>query len=228
MSPAHHLLKFISQLAGWCKWSHFCSLRNYGLWILGSDPLANVALFEFAVWLGDYLFFSPTQIRQELQRVQFLHRLAGFPTFRCHFMFTRAGIVELALFFQESCRAGGSPQPLDRLITKVLSSGKLRTLMAGMRAGASKRYIYSWRQWARFCEIRGIEPWLVANHPGWGEALLDYILWLHELLAISARTVDSQISGIRYFHLLAGYPEFSATGARFRILLKSLAGGIPL
>ena len=39
----------------------------------------------------------------------------------------------------------------------------------------------------RFCEIRGIEPWLVANNPGWGEALLDYILWLRELLAISAR-----------------------------------------
>ena len=121
-------------------------------------------------------------------------------------MFTRAGVSELVLFFADSCRAGDSTQPLDLLITKVLSSGKLRTLMDGMRAGTSKRYIYSRRQWAHFCEIRGIEPWLVANHPGRDEALLDYILWLHELLAISARTIASQISGIRYFHLLAGYP----------------------
>ena len=73
LSPAHHLLKFIPQLSGWCKWSHFCSLRHYSLWILESDPLANVALFEFAVWLGDYLFFPPSQIRQELQCVQFSH-----------------------------------------------------------------------------------------------------------------------------------------------------------
>ena len=99
--------------------------------------------------------------------------------------------------------------------------------MAGMRSGTSVRYISSWRQWASFCEIRGIEPWLIANHPGWDESLLDYILWLHELIAIRDRTIASQISGIRYSHLLAVYPEFSATGSSFRILLKSLDAGIP-
>ena len=99
--------------------------------------------------------------------------------------------------------------------------------MAGMRSGTSVRYIASWRQWARFCEIRGIEHWLIENRPGWGEALLDYILRLHELLAISDRTIASHISGIRYFHLLSGYPESSATGSRCRILLKSLTACNP-
>ena len=52
----------------------------------------------------------------------------------------------MVLFFPDPCRAGGPPQPLDLLITKVLPSDKLRTLMDGMRAGTSKRYIYSRRQ----------------------------------------------------------------------------------
>ena len=215
------------QLRDWCQWAHFCSVRDYSLWIQATNPVANVSIFEFAVWLGDFCFFSRLHIKQALESVEYFHSMAGFPRFRVTCTPTQGKLSELLLFFNKSHRAGGPAQQLDLLLTKVLSSDKLRALMAGMRSGTSKRYISSWRQWARFCEIRGIEPWLVANRPGWGESLLDYILWLHELLSISARTIASEISGVRYFHFLAGYREFSATGSRFRILLKSLAAGIP-
>ena len=53
--------------------------------------------------------------------------------------------------------------------------------MTGLRTGTVALYISDWRQWARFCEIRGIEPWTHANRPGWNEHLLGYILRMREI-----------------------------------------------
>ena len=218
-----------SYVRDWCRRPHFCPVRSFSLWILDSEHEANVDISDFSIWMREFLPLSRSQIHHCLNSVRYFHGLPGYPSFHVTLRFVHRCLIEISLSFDidRPLRVGGSSRPLDLYIPRVLSTEKLRALMAGLRTGASALYIASWRHRPRFCEIRCIEPWFLANHPGWAGNLPDYNLLMRGILSVIARTVAGHISGIRYFHVIARYHAFGATGPQIRIVRKSLTAGIP-
>ena len=79
--PPGRQLSNSPQLRDWCQWAHFCSVRDYSLWIQTSNPAANVSIFEFAIWLGISVS-SPGCISNRLWRVSNISTVwLGFPDF---------------------------------------------------------------------------------------------------------------------------------------------------
>ena len=56
-----------------------------------------------------------------------------------------------------------------------------------------------------------------------GEALSGWILFETRILGLQASTVRSKISGLGYWHLLSGFPDWSKWSGRYKKVLRSAA-----
>ena len=68
-------------------------------------------------------------------------------------------------------------------------------------------------------------PWIWRTTPDWGDNLIDFIMFETRVLAIAANTVSAKISGIRFWHLLVGMPDFTLGGGRYTQVLKGCRRG---
>ena len=80
----------------------------------------------------------------------------------------------------------------------------------------------------QYCNLRGVEPWITVGEPGWGEMILDFIMFEHDVLCLKPSTATGESCAIRYFHIIHGQSDFSVSGARYKLLPKSLTRRLPI
>ena len=141
-----------------------------------------------------------------------------------------AAVAENWWFMQEfDSRVGGRNgvvSALQRVHHETQGIEKIEALLRGLSDGAKIAYRRSWRHWVLFCTGTGVEPWIDFSKRGWGEIMLDFITHEHLVLGLQAKSTRSEISGIRYFHIMAGYGDFLPLGVRYKQLLNALSKGV--
>ena len=65
-----------------------------------------------------------------------------------------------------------------------------------------------------------MSPLIWRTSPDRDDRLTDYILFESKIIANVPNAISDEISGIRFWHLLAGMPDFTAGGALRRGLEK--------
>ena len=128
--------------------------------------------------------------------------------------------VQLPVWKRDGERVGGYGK-LDQIVEASTGYQKLNALMAGMATGTCKAYLRGWPNMVHYCTLRGIEPWVTVGGPGWGGALLHFIMFEHAVLGLRPSTTTGTICAIRYFHVIHGRSDFTAAGVRYKHLLKS-------
>ena len=122
---------------------------------------------------------------------------------------------------RDGTRVGGY-EKLNQIAESPAGYKKLNALLSGMPNGTCQSYLRGWKHWAQYCSLRGYEPWVEVGGPGWGEMLLDFIMFENSVLCLKPSTTAGKICAIRYFHIIHGRQDFTTAGVRYKMLLKSL------
>ena len=111
------------------------------------------------------------------------------------------------------------------LMTQTFGQDRLSAVLSGIAPGTRTKYLTAWRHWEKFVTGRQMSPWIWRVSPDWGDNLIDYIMFETKVVAPAPNTVSGEISGIRFWHLLVGMPDFTLGGGRYTQLLKSCRRG---
>ena len=104
----------------------------------------------------------------------------------------------------------------------VFSQAKLEALVSGLSDSTRVSYQSSWMAWGRFCFVRNISVWLLPGEPGWGEPLLDFLIWTSKVLGEISSTLKTRFSAIRFMHLINGNIDFSPQAHRAKAMMRGL------
>ena len=104
----------------------------------------------------------------------------------------------------------------------VFGVGKLEDLLSGVSEGTKGTYISAWQQWFQFNSSTPEKRWINEMTPKWDEQIINWILFETRVLGLKAGTMRGKISAVRYWHLLAGLPDFSKWCGRCKQILKSI------
>ena len=127
---------------------------------------------------------------------------------------------------RDNTRVGGF-EKLDSIVDSSTGYKKLNALMSGMSIGTCKSYMRGWKHWVQYCALRGLEPWVNVEGIGWGETILDFIMFENAVLGLKPSTTAGKICAVRYFHVIHGRSDFTTAGVRYKLLLKSLSKKMP-
>ena len=127
-----------------------------------------------------------------------------------------------------SYTVGGPRESLMNVHEKAQGIDKIEALLSGLVEGTRSSYKTAWRHWLLFCAGKDCKPWLDVTKQDWDEPLLEFIMYENKILHLNPRTIRSKISGIRFFHLMAGRGDFATLGNRYRQLLKALGKQVPI
>ena len=101
-------------------------------------------------------------------------------------------------------------------------SGKLDDLMSGIARSTRASYITAWKHWYLFTLRTPERRWIAKVRPRRGETLIDWILVEPRILGLQASTVRSGISGLKYWRLLSGYPDWSTWSGGYKQVFRSV------
>ena len=105
----------------------------------------------------------------------------------------------------------------------IFGIGKLNDLLSGIAEGTRAGYISAWKHWFQFTQRTPEKRWITAISPMWGETLINWIIFETRIMGLQASTVRAKISGLRYWHLLSGYPDWGKWSGRYKQVLNSVA-----
>ena len=83
-----------------------------------------------------------------------------------------------------SYHTGGMASEFDRRMSLMLEQEKFTLLTASVSDITREQYIRCWRRWTRFCACMGVSPWLDSPSIGWGNVLIDFVVWEYKILGI--------------------------------------------
>ena len=105
---------------------------------------------------------------------------------------------------------------------QVYGQDRLAAVLSGVAPATRARYVTAWNHWGKFMQGRQLSPRIWRTSPDWGDNLIDYIAFESEILANAPNTISGEISGIRFWNLLVGMPDFTLGGGRYNQVLKSV------
>ena len=114
----------------------------------------------------------------------------------------------------------GGVHPLTQKLRLAPETKKSESLMSGVAAATRKGYARLWYERVRFCALRCMPPWLTTDVVAWEARLIDFPMWLKEMIRLGAATCARYVSAIRFSHIVSGYTDFTNVGQRYRIVLK--------
>ena len=123
-------------------------------------------------------------------------------------------------------RAGGLPSVTrthefpPTMMDRVMGQDRLQAVLSGVAPGTRKRYLAAWHQWEQFMKDRLLSPWIWRVGPDWDDRLIDFIMFESKILANAPNIISGEISGIRFWRLLVGIPDFTSGGGRYTQVLK--------
>ena len=123
-------------------------------------------------------------------------------------------------FESPTSRCGGLNDVTKGRFHTVFDKAKLEALFSGLADSARVSYQSSWLAWGRFCFVRGISMWLTPGDPGWGEPLLDFLIWTSKVLGRRSPTLKTRSASIRFMRLIDGNVDFSLQSHRAKAMMN--------
>ena len=90
-----------------------------------------------------------------------------------------------------------------------MGQDRFEAVLSGVAPGARRRYLTDWHHWGQFKKDRLLSPWIWRVGTDWDGHLIDFIMFESKILANAPNTISGEISGIRFWHLLVGIPDFT-------------------
>ena len=106
---------------------------------------------------------------------------------------------------------------------QVFGIGKLSDLLSGIAEGTRAGYVSAWKRWFQFTQRSPESRWITEIGPGWGETLINWILFETRIMGLQASTMRTKIPCLRYWHLLSGFPDWGRWAGRYKQVLNSVA-----
>ena len=100
---------------------------------------------------------------------------------------------------QLQCRTGGHDLLTSR-VRAAFGMGKFEAPMSGVASSTRKGCPQLWYEWVIFCAIRRYAQWLISSDVTRKEELIDFPMWIREMVRLSAPTCSRYISAIRFPH----------------------------
>ena len=107
----------------------------------------------------------------------------------------------------------------------VFGTGKLNDLLPGISKGTRGTYLGAWQHRVQFASMKADQRRISAETATWGENITNWILFETRVMGIKASTVRNKVSSLRYWHILAGYPDFGKWSCMYKQVLNSIAKG---
>ena len=104
----------------------------------------------------------------------------------------------------------------------VLEQEKFTLLTASVSDITRDQYIRCWRRWTRFCACMGVSHWLDSPSIGWGNVLIDFIVWEYRILGIHHGSLHKRFCDIRFIHIAEGREDLSLRAHRAKTVIKSI------
>ena len=114
--------------------------------------------------------------------------------------------------------------PGENLLNQLDQTGQ-EAVLSKLADSTRRSYGTGWKQWATFMSGTGVSPFLQGEtrteKQADGEWLIRFVVFLHQHMGRTAQGIKQRLSGIRYAHIAAGYPDPLAGRVR---LWAALAG----
>ena len=114
--------------------------------------------------------------------------------------------------------------PGENLLQRLDQTGQ-EAVLSKLADSTRRSYGAGWKQWATFMSGTGVSPFLQGEtrieKQADEERLIRFVVFLHQHTGRTAQGIKQRLSGIRYAHIAAGYPDPLAGRAR---LWAALAG----
>ena len=122
----------------------------------------------------------------------------------------------------------GSNRPLNvqgslgALVDKTLVGETLKLLLSSLASSTQTVYLRGRKFWIRYCESRGISPWVDMSQAGWGEGLLHYLTWEHIVMKLGGSALTTRFCAIKSIHLVEGKGDFEHRDHRIHTLINAV------
>ena len=73
---------------------------------------------------------------------------------------------------------------LNAIVDRTLVDETIKLLLSSLAPATQSAYLRGWKFWTRFCDIRGIKPWIDMSKPDWDMNLLTYLTWEHTVMKL--------------------------------------------
>ena len=114
--------------------------------------------------------------------------------------------------------------PGDNLLQSLDQTGQ-EAVLSKLADSTRRSYGAGWKQWSTFMSGTGVSPFLQGESRAEKQAdeewLIRFVVFLHQHMGRTAQGIKQRLSGIRYAHIAAGYPDPLAGRVR---LWAALAG----
>ena len=114
--------------------------------------------------------------------------------------------------------------PGENLLHQLDQTGQ-EAVLSKLADSTRRSYGAGWKQWATFMSGTGVPPFLQGETRTEKQAdeewLIRFVVFLHQRMGRTAQGIKQRLSGIRYAHIAAGYPDPLAGRVR---LWAALAG----
>ena len=114
---------------------------------------------------------------------------------------------------------GNGVWPQDR---DYLEQEKFFLLTTSVTYITREQYVKFWRRWTRFCACMDTSPRLSPGAVGWGNTMIDFLVWGYKLLGITQIALANRFFAIRFAHIAEGHDDLSLRAHRARTALNAI------
>ena len=105
-------------------------------------------------------------------------------------------------------------------IHDMLQLGKFNLLTQGVTERTRTQYLSCWKRWDQYCSCLGIPPWLSTAKRGWGDPLIDFLVWEHKIFGLQHSIIAKRFYAIRFLRVAEGYDDLALRGQRIKFITK--------
>ena len=117
---------------------------------------------------------------------------------------------------------GGLSDAFDKNLHEMLQLAKFDLLTQSVSNKTREQYVQCWRKWAQYSARMNTSPWLSPTSVGWGDTLIDYLVWEHKIFGLQSSTLAQRFYAIRFIHVVEGHDDISSRAHRAKALPNAI------
>ena len=119
-------------------------------------------------------------------------------------------------------RTGSMNDLFNDQIQDMLQLEKFNLLTQGVTERTRTQYLSCWKRWGQYCSCLGISPWLSTAKQGWGDPLIDFLVWEHKIFGLQHSILAKRFYAIRFLHVAEGFGDLALRGQRIKFIIKGV------
>lgn len=116
----------------------------------------------------------------------------------------------------------GTQKSLNALVGKSLVGETIERLLSSLAPSTQTTYLRCWKFWSRYCEARGVSPWLDPSKQDWDVEILNYSTWGYSIVKIGGSGLGTRFSAIKFIHAVEGRGDFEKKTHRIFSLIDAV------